>query len=145
MFFLPEDMRSNSLSPKSEMMTFIGLSKGTKGYTFMRSPNNNIFTTIQALFDQTLFPKCPNMCHPGYTPVGLPPDDLQGEHNGPPDSENGKHGVDYHLFQWDQQAVRCHGSICSHSSHQFSCLSSSNALLIHLYHLHNLPVALAVV
>ena len=28
------------------------------------------------------------MCHPDYTPVGLPPDDLQGEHNGPPDDEN---------------------------------------------------------
>jgi hypothetical protein len=32
------------------------------------------------------------MCRLGYTPVGLPPDDLQGEHNGPPDSENGEHG-----------------------------------------------------
>jgi hypothetical protein len=29
---------------------------------------------------------------PGYTPVGLSPDDLQGEHNRPPDSENGEHG-----------------------------------------------------
>src|ERR1700678_3852438 len=48
-------------------------------------------------------------------------------------------GVDYHLFQWDQQAVRRHGSICSHSSHFCSRLSSSNALLIHLYHLHALP------
>jgi hypothetical protein len=54
-------------------------------------------------------------------------------------------GVDYHLFQWDQQVVRCHGSICSHSSHQCSHLSSSNTLLIYLYHLHNLPVALAVI
>jgi hypothetical protein len=58
----------------------------------MRSLNNNVFTAIQALFDETLFPKCPNMCHPGYTPVGLPPDDLQGEHNRPLDGENGEHG-----------------------------------------------------
>ena len=29
------------------------------------------------------------MRHPGYTPVGLTPDDLQGECNGPPDDENG--------------------------------------------------------
>jgi hypothetical protein len=28
----------------------------------------------------------------GYTPVGLPPDDLQGEHNRPPDDENGDYG-----------------------------------------------------
>ena len=90
--FLPEDMQSNNLSPRSELMTFIGLSEGTKGYIFMRSPNNVIFTAIQALFDETLFPKCPNMCHLGYTPVGLTPDDLQGEHNGPPDNENEDYG-----------------------------------------------------
>jgi hypothetical protein len=85
-------MRSNNLSPRSELMTFIRLSEGTKGYIFMRSPNNNVLTTIQALFDKTLFPKCPNMRCLGYTPVGLPLDDLQGEHNGPPDDKNGEHG-----------------------------------------------------
>jgi hypothetical protein len=73
-------------------MTFIGLVEGTKGYIFMRSPNNNVFTTIQALFDETLFPKCPTMHCPGYTPVGFPHDDLQGEHNGPPDDENEDYG-----------------------------------------------------
>jgi hypothetical protein len=90
--FLPEDVRSNNLSPRSELMTFIGLSEGTKGYIFIRSPNNNVFTAIQALFDETLFLKCPTMRCLGYTPVGLPPDDLQGEHNGPPDDENGEYG-----------------------------------------------------
>jgi hypothetical protein len=73
-------------------MTFIGLSEGTKSYIFMRSPNNTIFTAIQALFDETLFPKCPTMRHLGYIPVGLTSDDLQGEHNGPPDDENGEYG-----------------------------------------------------
>ena len=58
----------------------------------MRSPNNIVFTAIQALFDETLFPKCPNMHHLGYTPVGLPPDNLQGEHNGPLDDENSGNG-----------------------------------------------------
>jgi hypothetical protein len=90
--FLPEDVQSNNLSPRSELMTFIGIIEGTKGYIFMRSPNNVVFTTIQALFDKTLFPKCPTMHRLGYTPVGLPPDDLQNEHNGPPDDENGDYG-----------------------------------------------------
>jgi hypothetical protein len=90
--FLPEDMRSNNLSPRSELMTFIGLVKGTKGYILMRSPNNNVFTAIQALFDETLFPKCPDMRCLGYTPVGLTPDDLQDEHNGPLDDENEDYG-----------------------------------------------------
>jgi hypothetical protein len=44
--FLSEDVRSNNLSPRSELMTFIGLVEGTKGYIFIRSPNNNVFTTI---------------------------------------------------------------------------------------------------
>jgi hypothetical protein len=85
-------VQSNNLSFRSELMTFIGLVEGIKGYIFMRSPNNNIFTAIQALFDETLFLKCPNMHRLGYTPVGLPPDDLQSKHNGPPDNENGDHG-----------------------------------------------------
>jgi hypothetical protein len=53
--FFPEDVQSNNLSPRSKLMTFIGISEG---YIFMRSPNNNVFTAIQALFDETLFPKC---------------------------------------------------------------------------------------
>jgi hypothetical protein len=129
--FLPEDVRSNNLSPRSELMTFIGLIEGTKGYIFMRSPNNNVFTAIQALFDKTLFSKCPNMCHVGYTPVGLPPDDLQGGHNRPLDDENGDYGVDFLLSQWDQQVVRYHGSL-QHSHH-------NHHMLIHLYHHHSLP------
>jgi hypothetical protein len=59
--FLPEDVQSNNLSPRSELMTFIGIVEGTKGYIFMRSPNNVVFTAIQALFDEKLFPKCPTM------------------------------------------------------------------------------------
>ena len=77
-------------------MTFIGLSEGTKGYIFIRSPNNIVFTAIQALFDKMLFPKCPNMRRPGYTPVGLTPGDLQGEHNGPPDDGGGLPPIPYH-------------------------------------------------
>ena len=73
-------------------MTFIGLSEGTKGYIFIRSPNNIVFTAIQALFDETLFSKCPNMRRLGFTPVGITPDDLQGEHNMPLDNENGENG-----------------------------------------------------
>ena len=90
--FLPEDICTNNLTFRSELMTFICLSEETKGYIFMKSPNNIVFTTIQALFDETLFPKCPNMHQPGFTPVGITLIDLQGEHNIPPDNENEDHG-----------------------------------------------------
>ena len=95
--FLPEEVQVNKLNPKSELMIFLGYLQGTKGYLFMRRPNNVLFTVVQALFNETLFPECPDMCHPRYTPV-VPSVDTQGEYNIPPvDSENGDHGgVDMH-------------------------------------------------
>ena len=72
-------------------MTFLGYPQGTKGYLFMRGPNNVLFMAVQALFDETLFSKCPDMHHPGYTPVA--PVNAQGEYNIPPeDNENGDDG-----------------------------------------------------
>jgi hypothetical protein len=85
--FLLEEVRHNKLNPKSELMTFIGYSQGIKGYLFMRSPNNVLFTAIQALFDKTLYLKCPDMRRPGYTPAPDQPDGKQGEYNIPPDDD----------------------------------------------------------
>jgi hypothetical protein len=91
--FLPEEVHHNKLNPKSELMTFIGYPQGIKGYLFMRSPNNVLFTAIQALFDETLYPKCLDMCHPGYTPAPDQPDGEQGEYNIPLDyNEFGRNG-----------------------------------------------------
>ena len=51
-----------------------------------------LFMAVQALFNETLFPKCPDMHPPRYTPVA-PPVDAQGEYNIPPeDNENGDYG-----------------------------------------------------
>ena len=52
--FLPEEVHVNKLNPKSELMTFLGYPQDTKGYLFMREPNNVLFTAVQALFDETL-------------------------------------------------------------------------------------------
>ena len=72
-------------------MTFLGYPQGTKGYLFMRGPNNVLFMAVQALFDEALFPKYPDMCHPRYTPVA--PVNAQGEYNIPSeDNENGDDG-----------------------------------------------------
>jgi len=40
-------------------MTFLGNHPGGKGWIFMRGPNNIIFSAAQAIFDESLFPKCP--------------------------------------------------------------------------------------
>jgi hypothetical protein len=91
--FLPEEVHHNKLNPKSELMTFIGYPQGIKGYLFMRSPNNVLITAVQALFDETLYPKCPDMCCLGYTPALDPPVGEQGEYNiSPDDDEFGRNG-----------------------------------------------------
>ena len=59
--FLPEEVRINKLAPKLELMTFIGFADGVKGYLFMRNPNNVVFTAVKALFNEKMFPKCPEM------------------------------------------------------------------------------------
>jgi hypothetical protein len=91
--FLLEEVRYNKLNPKSKLMTFIGYFQGIKGYSFMRSPNNVLFTAVQALFDETLYLKCPDMCCLGYTPAPEQPDGEQGEYNIPPDDDEfGRNG-----------------------------------------------------
>src|ERR1700694_5278933 len=71
--FLPNDVRANKLSPKSELMIFLGYKNGVKGYLFMRLPNNVLFTGATALFDEKLFPKCPEGRLRGFIPVGENP------------------------------------------------------------------------
>ena len=57
--FLPEDVCTNKLAPKSELMVYIGVAPGNEwNYLFMRSPNNIIFMAAHALFDELHFPKC---------------------------------------------------------------------------------------
>ena len=60
--FLLEEVCTNKLNPKSKLMTFIGYPTGTKGYLFMRFLNNVLYTAVQALFDETLYLKCLDMC-----------------------------------------------------------------------------------
>ena len=71
--FLPEDVWANKLMPKSELMIFLGYPDGVKGYLFMRIHNNTLFTGATALFNETLFPKCPLSKSRGFTLVGETP------------------------------------------------------------------------
>src|SRR6266702_2408415 len=55
---ISEARRVNKLSPKSELMVYLGRGPGMKANTFMRTPNT-LFHSDKALFDETLFPRCP--------------------------------------------------------------------------------------
>ena len=138
--FLPEEVRHNKLNPKSELMTFIGYPQGVKGYLFMRSPNNVLFTAVQALFNETLFPKCPDMRRLGYIPAPDQPDGEQGEYNIPPvDDENNGNGVD-HLFPLWDLVVGMEISTYHHSRRQDLLLSSRLGRHRGIHHYH--PVRL---
>ena len=56
--FLPVEVRANKLTPKSELMTYLGNAPGAGGFMFMRSPNNVLFYSTHCIFDEVLFPKC---------------------------------------------------------------------------------------
>ncbi|KAF8824317.1 hypothetical protein HHX47_DHR8000004 [Lentinula edodes] len=55
--YLHEEIRTNKQSPRSELMTYLGVSDGGHGNIYMRS-NNAMFTATHAVFDEKLFPRC---------------------------------------------------------------------------------------
>ena len=68
--FIHKDARKNKLSPKSELMVFLGYRSGHESnMIFMHAPNNVLFYGTTALFDETLFPKCPTYKIPPVTQV----------------------------------------------------------------------------
>jgi hypothetical protein len=55
--WLPENKRKNKLSSKSELMIYLGMAPGIKGYKFMCMHNNTIFIGTTALFIEDFFPR----------------------------------------------------------------------------------------
>ena len=70
--FIPAEVRVNKMAPRSELMVYLGNHHGGKGWIFMRSPNNIIFSAAQAIFDESLFPKCPKANIRAYTRLQTP-------------------------------------------------------------------------
>jgi transposase InsO family protein len=54
---IPEARHLNKLSPKSELMIYLGKQASMKGDVYMRTPNT-LFYSDKALFDEMLFPCC---------------------------------------------------------------------------------------
>ena len=78
--YLPEEKHQNKLAPRSELMTYLGVHAGTKGYMFMR-PSGSVFISTKALFDETLFPRCGDKAAPPITDLGDFPPDEPEDHN----------------------------------------------------------------
>lgn len=67
---LPAEVRKDKLSPRSELMIFLGYPDGVKGYLFMRLPYNTLFKGTTAIFDEEMMPKCEKLVKRRFTPVG---------------------------------------------------------------------------
>jgi hypothetical protein len=51
---LPDEIRKGKLQPKSQLMIYLGISAGSEhNYLFMR-PNNVLYTSTHAIFDEHL-------------------------------------------------------------------------------------------
>jgi hypothetical protein len=70
--YIPEKHRENKLSPKSELMAYLGHIEGIKGYHFMRLKNNQVYLSTTALFDENTYPKCTTTKKRGTTPIDQP-------------------------------------------------------------------------
>ena len=57
--FFPAEIRTDKLTPRSELMTYLENAPGVKGWIFMHSPNNILFTAAQATFNESFSPRCP--------------------------------------------------------------------------------------
>ncbi|KAL1657516.1 hypothetical protein GGF50DRAFT_11566, partial [Schizophyllum commune] len=79
-------------------MTYLGIPDGVKGYLFMRS-NTSLFVATQAMFDEEVFPRCPDSDsnRRQHVPVGdepqrdddpADPQDLQGPGDMPGDDDD---------------------------------------------------------
>ena len=67
---IPADARKDKLSPRGELMIFLGYLDGMKGYLFMRLPNNVLFKGVTAIFDENMMPKCDKVVKRRNTPLG---------------------------------------------------------------------------
>ena len=57
--YLPSEVCTNKLTPRSELMIFIGYEDN--GYRFIHHTQGNaIFHSTQAIFDEGHFPRCPS-------------------------------------------------------------------------------------
>ena len=84
---IPANIRKNKLAPKSETMVYLGIAPGGHGNRFMRAPNNVVFTSAHAIFEEAYFPKCEKRpLGSRRLPVTATDEDEERPDNLPPDS-----------------------------------------------------------
>jgi Integrase core domain len=111
--FIPPTRHHNKLSPKLELMTYLGEVEGMKGYQFMWN-GNILFYPAQALFDEELFPRCKTQPRCLTTRVNKP-----RAVQPPPVDEDAlprPPGSPAQLVPWDNFGNEMHCPMCSSQS-----------------------------
>ena len=86
--------RSNKLSPELELMVYLGWPVSYKGFSFYQLTNEQIFIGTMAVFDETLFPHCPDGKQQFFTEID---DRLPFEKRYPDDSSSDENNFGDHL------------------------------------------------
>jgi len=69
---IPKETWVDTLSPKSELMVYLGHTEGIKASTYMQLSNNTMYTSATTIFDETLFSKCEKSQPQGTTHLNKP-------------------------------------------------------------------------
>ncbi|KAJ3540523.1 hypothetical protein NM688_g6214 [Phlebia brevispora] len=92
---IPADVRKDKLEPKSELMVYLG--NTSHGWKFMRSLNNVVFTSSQAIFEESVFLKCdPKHKHRVRDTPPAPPHDDHSRHDLSDDDDDDLPPGDHH-------------------------------------------------
>ena len=92
--YILEEKRKNKLAPRSELMTYIGVESGVKGYYFMQK-SGAMFLGATATFDKTLFPYCKSARTPALTELSELPPSME-EHNHSNKDSDDRDDDDFH-------------------------------------------------
>ena len=80
-------------------MVYLDQPAGYKGFCFYQLTNGHIFIGITAVFDETLFPRCPDSKQQTFTEIGdqLPPENRYPEDPSDPSDDNFGDHPPFHL------------------------------------------------
>ena len=105
--FIPEEKRANKLAPRSELMTYIGIVDGVKGYRFMRK-SGAIFLGAMATFDETMFPFCKHAKTPNITDLEMLPPDVEDNNNHSHEADEDGDDDDDDHYRGDESNTKSH-------------------------------------
>ncbi len=117
---IPADAHKDKLASRGELMIFLGYSDDIKNYLFMQLPNNILFKSTTAIFNEEMMPKCSKIVKWWFTPVGnkQPP-----KENTPLPSEDDDFNEDFsYQHQFPSSAERDNALDKNNSSPEHSLL-----------------------